>query len=348
MAMAAATITFSWCYGWGKAIFMIVSSKITLAYVLSCAGIASLGTAIAASETPGAEANPYSVISDRNIFHLSPEPPPKDPDADKPPVELPKVALTGFIGKGDSIRVLLAIPPAKDSKDGLFSYLSLAPGDRDQGVQLVKIHKDKESVDIMNSGTLQTLTKSNSLASLGSSPRPAGVTEKERPGGIHRPAIPGYNPPTVPVVPTAANQGGGGGSSVVIGGRDSGSSSGGTIVSGGSSSGGPQLAGGASAYGGGGGAYVGGGVPTGAVNSGNNVGNQIANGLFNPSAPRYQTQIPATIVPPEMQGPIMATKKLASQAAAGTSGESSQPEFPPLPPAVQQELDGAMGGQPQP
>jgi hypothetical protein len=319
----------------GKGYTMIVSSKLTWVYVLGCAGLANLGTALATAETPAAEANPYSVISDRNIFHLNPEPPPKDPDADKPPVDLPKVALTGFMGKGNAERVLLAIPPSKDSKDGLFTYLSLAPGDRDQGVQLLKIHKDTESVEIMNSGTLQTLTKSNNLASLGTSPRPAGLPE--RPGGIHRPAIPGYNPPTVPVVPTAGNQNqfGGGGSSVVIGGRDSGpsfgGSSGGAIVSGGGSSGGSLFAGGAPAYGGGGGTYVGGGVPSGAVNTGNNnVGNQIANSLMNPTTGRYQPPVPVNPLPPVQQAAVMNIQK----AEMGGGG-------PPLPP-------GAEPGPPEP
>jgi hypothetical protein len=305
--------------------------------------MAGFGTARAASDTPAADANPYSVISDRNIFHLNPPPPPPAADAPKP-VDLPKVALTGFVGKGDSIRVLLAIPPAKDSKDG-FTYLTLAPGDRDHDVQLVKIHPEVAEVEILNGGTLQTLSKSNNLASLGPVPHPAaggGPGMPEKPG-MHRPMIPGFNPPGAPPAPGlgAAPQGGGG-SSLVIGGRDSeqsyGGSSSGAIVSGGGSGGGsPLFAGGGG--GGGGQAYVGGGTSAAQYNNaaGNNAAaSQIANALFNPTTPRAPTQVaPAVILPPEVQGPKMAIEK-------ATIGG------PPLPPILQEQLDAAMGQGPPP
>src|ERR1700733_225647 len=92
-----------------------VRFKLTWAFVLGCAGMAGLASALAGAETVLVDANPYSVISDRNVFHLnSPPPPPAPPDPK--PVDLPKVMLTGFVGKGHSMKVLLAIPP-KDTKD---------------------------------------------------------------------------------------------------------------------------------------------------------------------------------------------------------------------------------------
>ena len=134
-----------------------VNSKLAWACVFGCAGMACL-----AGDDP-AQSNPYAVVWERNIFHLNPEPiPPRDPPPAPP--ELPKVMLTGFVGKGSSTKILLAIVP-KDAKDST-CYLCLAPGQKDHDVELVNIHLEKEEVDIINSGTLETLSvASNSYAS---------------------------------------------------------------------------------------------------------------------------------------------------------------------------------------
>ncbi len=262
---------------------MRVSSNLTWVFVLGCAGLASL----TASSAAAAEANPYSVISDRNMFHLNPPPPPPDKDPPKP-VDLPKVMLTGFVGKGHSVKVLLAIPP-KDNK-GHTDYLTLSPGEKggEQGrnVELVSIRLDKEEVDIINSGTLQTLSvRSNSYAS--SPPAPAAAMPVRQVGGPPgMPSMPGlrrpinFSPPTMPSAPAAAAAPGGG-SAIIAGERDTSSSmfngsSGGAIVSGGS----PNMPMG-----------PGSGVP------GNNVASQIVNGLFNQNpgagAATYQPTVPA-------------------------------------------------------
>jgi hypothetical protein len=270
------------------------------------------------------DGNPYSVISDRNIFHLNPPPPPPAPDEPKP-VDLPKVALTGFVRKGDAVRVLLAIPPSKDGKDSV-TYLTLAPGDRDHDVQLVKIHLEKEEVEILNSGTAQTLTRSNTLASVSSGPRPAGPAGQER--GIHRPTSPGFTPPAPFAPPTAGNQRGG--SSIVAGGRDS---SGAIVSGGGSGGGGSLIAGGGGGYGSQ--ALVSGGLTASQyANAANNVGSQIANSLFNPSTPgKYVKPIPSEPpVPPEVQPVQMLVQKAAMQAAGEGNG-------PPLPPGMEPSGD---------
>jgi hypothetical protein len=341
MAVADETLKFGWCYLADEAIFMSVSSELTWICVLGCAAMAYCATAMAASEVVPDEANPYSVISDRNIFHLNPPPPPVSADAPKP-LDLPKVMLTGFVGKGTSMKVLLAIPPAKDSKDTI-AYLSLAPGDREHDVQLVKIHLDKEEVEIINSGTAQTLSaKSNSYAALAASPHSEGGPHEKGVPGIHRPMIPGFTPPGrgvqgEPAAETANSNFGrrSGGSSIIAGSGDNyasafGGSSSGAIVSGGSS------------YGASGGVASGQYVPSGTAAAGGDVGARIANTLFNPQTPNYQTPISAApIIPPENQGPIMALKKATSEAATGGG-------FPPLPPIVQEEMDAATGQAPPP
>jgi hypothetical protein len=281
--------------------------------------------------------NPYSVISDRNIFHLNPAPPPQQAEPPKA-LELPKIMLTGFVGKGSSMKVLLAIPPTKDSKEGM-AYLSLSPGDRDHDVQLVKIHLDKEEVDIINAGTAQTLSaKSNSYAALAAnSPPGGGVVGAMRGGGdgkvpgMHRPMIPGFNPPVpqpggAPAPnPSAANYGGGG-SSVIAGG---GSGESGAIVSGGGFSGGGGGYPGAGGFGGGQNVQSGG-----VVNTGNEVGNQIANSLLNGATPRATPARVTQLVPVENQGPTMILQKATTPAG----------NFPPLPPNLEQELQEAQGG----
>ncbi len=59
--------------------------------------------------TTSEEANPYAVISDKNVFHLNPPPPPAPAEATKPP-DLQKVMLSGFQKVGDRMKVYLAIP----------------------------------------------------------------------------------------------------------------------------------------------------------------------------------------------------------------------------------------------
>jgi hypothetical protein len=339
-----------------KVILVAVRFNLTWACFLGCAGVAALGTVMAAADNAPGVANPYSVISDRNVFHLNPPPIPPDPDAAKP-VDLRKIMLTGFVGKGTSMKVLLAIPPSKDGKDTI-TYLSLAPGDRDHDVQLVRIHLDKADpeVEIINAGTAQTLSgKSNSYAAMAAGPHTGGGPSGERGDkgvpGLHRPTIPGFTPPGTPPAPaTAATQGEG--SSVVIGGG--GSQSGGAFVSGGASVGGGSMGGmamgGASIGGGsmGGASISGGGISMGggsvgvsgganpgqyasSAAVGNSVGSQIANALSNPQGTHYQMPIPtAPPLPPPIQGAIM----IAQKAAMDGGG-------PPLPPVVQAAAEGS-------
>jgi len=266
--------------------FMRVRIKLTWGWVLGCAGMAWMGTGMAAADiapanahpspvdsnklasvaaaaimTP-ADANPYSVISNRNVFHLSPPPPPVE-EAQAPP-DLPKVMLTGFLGKGSFVKVLLAIPP-KENKDPMV-YLTLAPGEKGgeagRDVELVSIRLDKEEVDIINSGTPQTLSvKSNSFVSTAApaGPHPGAAPAMPRMPGIHRAG--GFPPGMKPQSSTApAPSSSGGGSAIVIGGDDQGGSA---IVAGGggggfgeSSSGAIVSGGGSFAMGGGAGAQI--------------------------------------------------------------------------------------------
>jgi uncharacterized membrane protein YgcG len=332
-------------------------SKLTWAcvWVGGFAVMAGRASALATVDNPLGDVNPYSVISDRNVFHLNPPPPPPAPPEAKP-ADLPKVMLTGFVGKGSRMKVYLAIPPA-NAKESIYYTSGLVPGDKDHGVELVKINYDKKEVDIINEGTAQTLSvKSNSYTSVaaaapggkgnGAPPgMPAGIGLRHQPPGFPSPNIPPRAAPTA-----AASPNGGGGSAIVAGGGGGGS----TIVAGGSGYGGggggnasPFAANGASPYGGSSygastaGAIVSGGnsayAPPGAPPAANNVGSQIATSLFNPSTGHYQMPPMA----PPLPASVQAAGLLLHQQAGG----------PPAPPPVQQaaaEAAGEEGGGPPP
>jgi hypothetical protein len=126
--------------------------------------------------------NPYSVIVERNIFHLNPPPPPPEPE--KPKVELPVIKITGFVNIGQVDKVLFVSQPKNPKEEKM--YYSLSEGEKTSNggheFELVKIHPSQDAVDVINDGVAVTLTvKDDALApSAGPAPGPAG---RERPPG---------------------------------------------------------------------------------------------------------------------------------------------------------------------
>ena len=118
--------------------FANVSAKMRMAIVLGSVAFCGWVIASAHAETTVPDDNPYSVISDKNVFHLNPPPPPPAV-AEKPP-ELPKVMLSGFQKVGKKMEVFLALP-AKDPKDT--AYLALQAGDKSRGIEIVAIRANK-------------------------------------------------------------------------------------------------------------------------------------------------------------------------------------------------------------
>jgi hypothetical protein len=123
---------------------------------------------------PDDGSNPYSVISDRNVFHLNPPPPPPTPEQGPKP-DAPEVFLSGFMRKGDQLKVLLVVKVKNPDKKTPPSnaYLTLAEGDKksvsstnDQVlVELVKAYAEMEKVDVVVAGTPMTLSlKDNGVA----------------------------------------------------------------------------------------------------------------------------------------------------------------------------------------
>ncbi|HEY3860930.1 MAG TPA: hypothetical protein VGO59_03505 [Verrucomicrobiae bacterium] len=298
-----------------------MQSKVKYGMVLGFAGLAGLAAVSVFADAPAVmgDANPYSIISDRNVFHLNPPPPP--PAAPEPkPVDLPKVMLTGFVGKGDSVKVLLAIPPT-DNKDSIH-YATLMPGDKQDGVELVRINLKDEAVDIVNSGTPQTLTvKSNSYMASAAAP-PAGKPPPGMPPGLRRPpgiAPPGFHPPAAA---SAMPFGSGSSGPIIAGGNSSGGYSGSGVYNPSSSSG----------------AIISGGYsPPPLQGANNNIGNQVAASLFNPATGHYQMPVQtAPPAPPEVQAAQMLIREAAGGPPSPVQMENGQGgPVPPGPPGPQ-------------
>src|SRR5579862_3690814 len=92
--------------------------------LLGCILLAGPGSLQAQSEDI---ANPYSIISERNVFHLNPPPPPPEPE--KPQVELPAIKLSGFFKIGSKTRALFSSVSKKKGEG--WTYYNLAEGEKD-------------------------------------------------------------------------------------------------------------------------------------------------------------------------------------------------------------------------
>ncbi|HEY3913781.1 MAG TPA: hypothetical protein VGN61_04770 [Verrucomicrobiae bacterium] len=283
------------------------------AWVLGCVAASLPVVAAAVTEVTPGDSNPYGVISDRDVFHLNPEPKPDLNPPVKPP-DLPKVFLSGFQKVGDRIKVYLTVP-AKDPKDTV--YLSLQQGEKGNDVEIVKVNEDKGAVDIVNGGTPETLTlASNGVASTG-----GGGGGPPSPGGIRNRMMPGMPRANMQAAAASSAPTTMGGSAIVIGGNSDASSSGSAYGGGSSSySGGVTVSGGTSSFGGGGGV---GAAP------GNNTSAQIANALFSGTSgqgyrPPTQDVIPA---PPAQQ----AASLILNDAAGGPPSPVGPDGGPPVP-----------------
>jgi hypothetical protein len=135
----------------------------------------------------------YSGIVTRNPFGLKPPPPPPpppDPDANRPPLQLADVTLTGMTSIFANKRALLEIIPAP-GKPAIKA--TLAEGERIESVELVTIDLDKNEVTIKNGTVLTNITfKIAKSGPTTPAPPPAGV------------AVPGFNPPKPPPPQAAA------------------------------------------------------------------------------------------------------------------------------------------------
>jgi len=310
-------------------------------------GVAATAHPSSTSDGAGDNSNPYAIIIDRNIFRLNPPPPPKD--TEKKPVDLPKVYLNGILKIGDDIRVLFSIPP-KDAK-GQTTYFKLAPGEKDDVLELVRIHPDQQEVDVLVSGTAMTLSMlSNSLASAGgkaaggataSGPAasrggpPAPAAAAAPPGGSSA-IIAGGGGNSSPYGSVTVGGGGGGGFTTIGGGNSTSFGGGGTSFGGG----GTSIGGGGTSFGGGGTSF-GGGVSVSGGSSANTVGQQLTSALIS------GTQTPGQGITVGPTGPVaspdvQAANLLLQYEQDQQSGKSG----PPLPPSLAEMVGENTGSVP--
>jgi hypothetical protein len=241
-------------------------------------------------------------------------------------VPLPTVYLDGIVKIGDNVRVLFSIPPDQDRHET--TYSSLALGEQDGELELVRILPDQQGVDVLVDGTLETLTaQSNSpvasaIGRAGAPPPPPAPASAPSGGsaiiaGGGGGGDGGNNRGSSPYGGVAVAGGGGGdggsagGSSVAVGGGfNSGSSGSGVAVSGGATPGAPTSAMGQIAN---------------TLLSGGNSGTQNQAAVANnaPAAP---------IIPPEQQDLTMAAQYI--------KGQQEGNPLPPLPPSIVDEING--------
>ncbi len=195
---------------------------------------APAAASIAVATVSVANANPFSVIAERNPFRLNPPPPPPEPP--KPPSPaLPVVILSGFMRTGNQWKVLLSVKTENPDPHGqkITSYLALAEGEkgtvglgtRQAVVELVKLYASQEKADIISAGAPITLSmKDNGFES--PPPSLAASQAPSSPGAGGPAARRSMRAAPLPVSQTAANNAesapveagkAGGGISVVVG-----------------------------------------------------------------------------------------------------------------------------------
>ena len=129
----------------------IFSSRLTFTVVV-------LGLVASSVSQPLAAERSYRVISERNAFNLSNEPPKREEAG--PPPEPPRsedIKLTGiFRHKGIERAAIAVIDPKKKSEPP--KYLELAAGEKQGHIEIVSIDKKTGKVTLKELGSLRSLS----------------------------------------------------------------------------------------------------------------------------------------------------------------------------------------------
>lgn len=154
--------------------------------------------------------NPYRVIAEKNAFRLNPPPPP--PTNAPPQVEeKTNLRFTGLSWDGPNVSAWLVIDSLEPG--GTSTYLSLAPGVKSEGVEVLSIDEQAQKVKVAYRGkdlNLGMETAASAPVVPGARPIP-GVPNAPRPGVRPTAAIPGVNMNNSPIAnPTGGNRMGGG------------------------------------------------------------------------------------------------------------------------------------------
>ena len=123
---------------------------------LVLAGVA-LGILSVSTEMAWSAENPYFVISERNAFNLTSEPPPTPETGPPEPPRSEDVMLTGiYLHKGVERAALALVDTKKKAEPP--KYLQLAAGEKKDGIEIVTIDKATGKVTIKEFGELRSLS----------------------------------------------------------------------------------------------------------------------------------------------------------------------------------------------
>jgi hypothetical protein len=119
--------------------------------------IAILGAEVEAI-VPDVTNSQYEAISERNVFGL--RPPPALAGPTNPPVQLPKIILTGITTILGNKRALMKVQPPgmKPNETAKELSLILTEGQREGEIEVLQIDEKIGSVRVNNSGAVMTLT----------------------------------------------------------------------------------------------------------------------------------------------------------------------------------------------
>jgi hypothetical protein len=154
---------------------------------------------------PPESANQYQNIPKRNVFALK-EIPITVPQANtEPPPALPKIFLTGITTLGGYKRALFAVQyPAKAGQPAKEEYLMLAEGQREEGIEVLKVDENAREVRVNNSGTEMSLNFEKNGVKTTTTAANAAPNQPNQPG-LATPgtayAVPSGNPSTAAITP---------------------------------------------------------------------------------------------------------------------------------------------------
>lgn len=121
---------------------------------------------------PERDVGQYNAILERNVFGL--RPPVAEALPTNPPIQLPKITLTGITTILGNKRALMMLAPLnlKPGDTNRQVSLILTEGQREAEVEVLLIDENKGCVRVNNSGTIMTLTFEKDGAKLPSTPPP--------------------------------------------------------------------------------------------------------------------------------------------------------------------------------
>jgi hypothetical protein len=131
--------------------------------ILCLAAATARVTPVVRADDLAVSGNPYSTITERNVFALVPIPPPPPPGSDLPPPDPPpKITVNGLMklfGKPEAL--FKFTPKAPAGQPAKEVSLTMGEGERDQEVEVTKIDMVANVVSFINHGVAQDVPLSD-------------------------------------------------------------------------------------------------------------------------------------------------------------------------------------------